>query len=235
MNLPLVESFTSIQGEGPRAGRLCAFLRFGGCNLSCGFNGGWVCDSSYTWDSRHYDLRKEITSMTAHSIIRLVESDISEVVLTGGEPLMHQKNPDWAVVLRALNAKNKFITVETNGTIRPDPVTQTYVKHYSISPKLSNTTHKNGQNPNLADWPQHIKVSQSCLKFVVTSRADVKEAVALADGYGWPRWSVWMMPEGIDTVRLQETFGDIVEEAIRMRVNACHRLQILAFGDQRAT
>lgn len=235
MSLPLVESFLSIQGEGPRAGRLCTFLRFGGCNLSCGYAGGWQCDSGYTWDTRHYNLRDEITPMSVAAVVRLVDHEAGEVVLTGGEPLMHQKNPDWPVLLRALHTKNKFISVETNGTIRPDPSTQTFVDHYSISPKLSNTTHKAGQNPAVADWPQHIIVQKSCLKFVVTSPADVKEAVALADAHGWPRWNVWMMPEGVDTARLQATFGDIVEEAIRLRVNACHRLQILAFGDRRGT
>ncbi len=44
-----------------------------------------------------------------------------------------------------------------------------------------------------------------------------------------------MMPEGTDTARLQESFGAIAEEAIRLRVNVTHRLQILAFGDQRGT
>jgi organic radical activating enzyme len=235
MSLPVVEAFTSIQGEGPRAGRLCGFLRFGGCNLSCGFDGGWVCDSSYTWDSRHYDLKREISPMSAVQVVGLVEHEVNEVVLTGGEPLMHQRNPDWAVLLRALHAKSKFIAVETNGTIRPDPVTQTFVDHYSISPKLSNTTHKRGQDPGLADWPQHIQLQKSCLKFVVTDPGDVKEAVRLADAAGWPRWNVWMMPEGTDTAHLQASFGAICTEAIRLRVNCSHRLQILAFGDTRGT
>ena len=235
MNLPLVESFTSIQGEGPRAGRLCSFLRFGGCNLSCGYSGGWVCDSSYTWDSRKYNLREEIGSLSAASVLRLVEHDVGEVILTGGEPLMHQRNPDWALLLRALDRKGKFISVETNGTIAPNEVTQTFVKHYSISPKLSNTTHKTGQSPELADWPEHIKLRFTCLKFVVTTPADVKEAVALADAHGWPRWNVWMMPEGTDSAQLLASFGAIVEEAIRLRVNVSQRLHILAFGDRRGT
>ena len=235
MTLPVVEAFTSIQGEGPRAGRLCAFIRFGGCNLSCGYAGGWVCDSAYTWDSRFYDLKEEIARMSPASIVRLVDPEVNEVILTGGEPLMHQKNPEWEVLLRALAGKDKFISVETNGTIAPNEPTQTFVRHYSISPKLSNTTHKPGQNPELAEWPQHIKLRFTCLKFVVRNAEDVKEAVSLADRHGWPRWNVWMMPEGTDTAHLQESFGAIVEESIRLRVNCSHRLQILAFGDQRGT
>jgi organic radical activating enzyme len=202
------------------------------------FAGGMLvenCDTPYTWDSRHYDLKKEFTPMSPVAIVRLVDPEITEVVITGGEPLIHQRNPEWDIVLRALKNKRKFICVETNGTIAPTPATQTFVDHYSISPKLSNTLHKRGQNPELAKWPQHIIVSKSCLKFVVTDPGDVKEAVMLADGYGWPRWNVYVMPEGTCTDRLQESFGAIAEEAIRLRVNVSHRLQILAFGDRRGT
>lgn len=235
MNLPIVEAFTSIQGEGPRAGRVCSFLRFGGCNLSCGYAGGWKCDTPYTWDSRFYDLRKEMTALPPAQIVRLVDHDVPEVVLTGGEPLIHQKNPDWALLLESLTLKKKFICVETNGTLAPLPVTQRFVQHFSISPKLSNTTHKSGQDPALAEWPQHIKVQKSCLKFVVTTPADVKEGVAMADAHGWPRSNVWMMPEGTDSARLLASFEPILAESIRLRVNACQRLHILAWGDQRGT
>jgi hypothetical protein len=73
------------------------------------------------------------------------------------------------------------------------------------------------------------------LKFVVTEPDDVKSAVALADAHAWPHWNVWMTPEGTNTARLRESFCAIVEEAIRLGVNASHRLLILAFGDGRGT
>ncbi len=34
-----------FQGEGPSIGKPCTFLRLGACNLTCGVNGGWQCDS----------------------------------------------------------------------------------------------------------------------------------------------------------------------------------------------
>lgn len=235
MSLPLAEQFLSFQGEGPRAGRLSHFIRFGGCNLSCGFSGGWKCDSGYTWDSRNYDLRKEIFPISPEEIMVLVDGECDDVILTGGEPLMHQKNPDWARLLRMLAFSRKHIAVETNGTIAPSAETATFVRHYSISPKLSNTQHKPGQSAKLADWPDRIKHQYACLKFVVSSPADVREAVAVSDAHGWPRWHVWMMPEGTDTARLQESFGAIARESIDQRVNISHRLQILAFGDTKGT
>lgn len=235
MSLPITDSFLSVQGEGPRAGRLSHFIRFGGCNLSCGFAGGWKCDSSWTWDARSYDLREEISAQDPEEIFAGVDPECTDVILTGGEPLLNQRNSDWAALLRMLDRNSKHIAVETNGTITPSPETETFVKHYSISPKLSNTQHKPGQSAKLADWPDRIKHQHSALKFVVATAADAHEAVAISDAHGWPRWAVWLMPEGTTVDRLQESFPVIAAEAIELRVNVSHRLHVLAFGDERGT
>ena len=41
----IIEKFLSIDGEGPTAGEIATFIRFGGCNLSC----IW-CDTAYSID-----------------------------------------------------------------------------------------------------------------------------------------------------------------------------------------
>ena len=230
MTLPWVESFLSIQGEGPRAGRRCTFIRFGGCNLSC----SW-CDSAYTWDSSRFNLREEIKNLSVDEIM-LGLPDCDEVVLTGGEPLMHQNNPDWPVLLRALSSKSIFIAVETNGTIAPSPTTQTFVGHFSISPKLANAgLHKKGQSPQIADWPSALKYRSTCLKIVVAGAADVKLAGTFADRHGWPRWMTWVMPEGTSTEAILKDFRAITEEAILQGLNVSQRIHVFAFGDERGT
>ena len=230
MTLPWVESFLSIQGEGPRAGRRCVFIRFGGCNLSC----SW-CDSAYTWDSTRFDLREEIKQKSADEIVEeLPQCD--EVVLTGGEPLLHQHNPEWPFLLRALASRSIFIAVETNGTIAPTPTTQTFVGHYSISPKLANAgQHKGQQKPDMAAWSSRVKYRNTCLKIVVSGVADVALAAEFADRHGWPRWSTWVMPEGVTTEALLKNFGEISHEAIRLGLNVTQRMQIFAFGNERGT
>jgi organic radical activating enzyme len=231
MSLPLVEIFESIQGEGPRAGRLCSFIRLGGCNLSC----SW-CDTPFTWDSTRYDLRNEIVMAEVDDILDALAPDVDEIVITGGEPLMHQANPDWAVLLRTLATKRKFIAIETNGTIAPDQATETFVQHYSISPKLSNAgMHRRTQSAQMADWPLNIRTTTGHLKVVVDGPEDVAAAAELADSQGWPRWNTWVMPQGVTATGLLANFEAITKEAMRHRINVTQRLHVFAFGDKRGT
>ena len=231
MTLPVSEVFHSFQGEGPHAGRICYFIRLGGCNLSCGYGGGWNCDSAYTWDSRNYDLRKELTATGPDSLVGQVEAN-TMVVITGGEPLIHQRNDSWATLLRELSRNGNEIHVETNGTICPDAITETFVAHFSVSPKFM-ATHKPGQNPLLADWSASLRHHRAVLKFVVTCPDDIDAAVVYATKFGWPLWRVWVMPEGTTPEKLLDGFDAIVERAAKLGVNVSQRLHVLAFGNKR--
>jgi 7-carboxy-7-deazaguanine synthase len=195
------------------------------------------CDTPYSWDASRYDLRKEFTPMTAKQIIDCVPRDIGEVVITGGEPLMHQRNPQWDELLERLYRRSIFTAVETNGTILPGGGSKMFIQHYSISPKLPNAgEHKKGQDPALREWPVGVGVGKrAILKFVVEDATDVKLAVEMADAHGWHRDQVWVMPEGTDAQTLMRRWPEIVTEAIAQRVHATQRLHVLAFGDQRGT
>jgi 7-carboxy-7-deazaguanine synthase len=229
LGLPVSEVFTSFQGEGPRAGRTCTFIRLGGCNLSC----SW-CDTPYTWDNSRFDLRQELTSKEPRDIVDLVEQE--EVVITGGEPLIHQRGPSWAALLRQLHREGHFICIETNGTLAPSLTSRTFIHHYSISPKLTNAgEHKKRQSADPALWPSDIRYRNSCLKFVVEHADDVAEAVEHGDIMGWRRNEMWMMPEGTTTDVLLKRWPEICKAAISHGVNVTQRLQVLAFGDTRGT
>lgn len=234
--LPVSEVFCSLQGEGPRAGRSVTFIRLGGCNLAC----SW-CDTPYTWDHTKYDLRKESPQTTVEELMRRVEPCL-DVVITGGEPLIHQSRPVWAELLRALRKASCHISIETNGTIAPNEVTQTFVGHYSVSPKLANAgRHRKGQDPTMAVWPVGLRAAPStgpvtaCLKFVCNDGLDVNEAVVLADKLEWPRWNVWVMPQGRDTAVLLGRWPEIASSAMVHQVNATQRLHVLAWGDKKGT
>lgn len=106
LRFPVVERFTSINGEGTHAGRLAAFVRFRGCTLACSY-----CDT--VWANRA-DAPAEMLSVA--DIVSFAEaSPASCVTLTGGEPLL-QDGID--VLLEALLANpQRYIEVETNGAV----------------------------------------------------------------------------------------------------------------------
>lgn len=109
IHYPLVEKFISINGEGPKAGMLAAFIRLKGCNLQCNY-----CDT--TW-ANVADCPCEETS--AEELISwLKQEKISRVTLTGGEPLL---TPDVDQLIENLGQAGALIEIETNGSIDLKP------------------------------------------------------------------------------------------------------------------
>ena len=74
-----MEHFYTLQGEGFHQGRAAYFIRLGGCDVGC----VW-CDVKDSWDAGKHPLRK------IEELIAAVRQSPAEiVVITGGEPLMH--------------------------------------------------------------------------------------------------------------------------------------------------
>ena len=112
MKYPVVEVFTSVQGEGLYTGTPANFIRLAGCNLSCPF-----CDT-------YKEAREELTPK---EIIDDFNSRIRTVVLTGGEPCIH----DLAELVKELGKQGYIIHMETNGTI----TIPSGIDYVSVSPK----------------------------------------------------------------------------------------------------
>lgn len=229
--LPVSEQFgTTIQGEGPHAGRVVQFLRLGGCNLSC----TW-CDTPYTWDSTRFNLADELTPTTARQI---VEDLIPGVVLviSGGEPLMHQRNVAWAYVLHGAVSRGCEVHVETNGTLAPTEQTNGLVTHYSVSPKMGHAGDHRGRDARMNDaWLPLLESGQACLKYVVRDAADVQVVAETTAVIGVPRHAVWVMPLGTSTEELQGRWPGVARAAADHHINASHRTHVLAWGDTKGT
>ena len=233
--LPLVEAFgPTIQGEGPATGRASTFVRFGGCNLSC----SW-CDSAYTWDGDRFDLREEITPTSADDIaakVAALAGHVPIVVLTGGEPLLNQRNPAWGPLLRSLVVdQGRSLHVETNGTIVPNDTTLAWISTFVVSPKLPHAgPHRGKQNPALADgWTSIARDHDAHMKVVVETVEDIERAVVMAEAAGWPLDRVWVMPEGTTEEALAARWPVIASTAAAYGINASHRLHVLAWRDTR--
>lgn len=102
----VVERFVSVNGEGKRAGQLAYFVRFAGCNLDCDY-----CDTKWANDEKveyfEYD-EKTLYTMIKHS-------NIQNVTLTGGEPLLQKDFKELLDLLR--RDENLNVEIETNGSI----------------------------------------------------------------------------------------------------------------------
>ncbi len=99
--IPLMEEFYSIQGEGFHTGRAAYFIRFAGCNVGC----TW-CDVKDSWDPKIHPL------VSIESIVKNVaDSETDFVVITGGEPAMYNLQP----LCDALHDVDVQIAIETSG------------------------------------------------------------------------------------------------------------------------
>src|SRR5712691_6469014 len=79
ISLPVMEHFYTLQGEGFHQGRAAYFIRLGGCDVGC----VW-CDVKDSWDTGKHPLKS-----IDYLISEIKKTPAELVVITGGEPLMH--------------------------------------------------------------------------------------------------------------------------------------------------
>lgn len=99
---PLMEDFYTIQGEGVHAGRAAYFIRFAGCDVQC-----WWCDVKDSWDESKHPKAK-----TRDIVKRAVQSGAEMVVITGGEPLLH----NLEAITTRLKQEGLKVHIETSGS-----------------------------------------------------------------------------------------------------------------------
>ena len=135
--LPVVEMFSSIQGEGKYTGVPSFFIRVSGCNLRCVFKDS-RCDTPYTSFEPEKTPYKEMQELVeAFKEMRNNSPRTKHLVITGGEPLLYKK--DLEEFLSYVYEDEMVITIETNGTMPIlNPLAKNFkVDLYSVSPKLS--------------------------------------------------------------------------------------------------
>ena len=234
-SLPVNELFESLQGEGRLAGVPSVFVRTSGCNLRC-----WFCDSYHTsWEPTH-------ATMNVDEILAEVERyDADHVVVTGGEPLVHDAVVD---LLESLGERGYHTTVETNGTIYRDAP----VDLASVSPKLASSTPTPEKDPKGdGEWADRheerridldalvrlVEAYDAQLKFVVSGRGDLDEITDLLDrirdaaSVAIPDTDVLLMPEGATRERLAETRPVAAELAREYGFRYTPRLHVNLWND----
>lgn len=119
--LPVMESFYTLQGEGNHQGKAAYFIRLGGCDVGC----VW-CDVKDSWDANAHP------KFSVDEIVNMVNSECEIVncafstsniqhptsnnkpliVITGGEPLMHNLDE----LTKALQSQGFETNIETSGS-----------------------------------------------------------------------------------------------------------------------
>ncbi|MER0477749.1 7-carboxy-7-deazaguanine synthase QueE [Streptomyces sp. Edi2] len=222
----------TVQGEGRSLGRRCAFLRLGGCNLSC----SW-CDTPYTWDwtgaaegGVAHDPRKELHRRPVDDVVaELLAFDTDLIVISGGEPLGQQER--LIPLVAALTGRGKEIEIETNGTHAAHPELIAAGVRFNVSPKLSHSGDTLQRRIVPAALTSLSAVPESTFKFVCQNTHDLDEVAQLVATFDLP--SVWIMPIGRTADDVTKHMGELADAVVKRGWNLTTRLHTLLWDEKR--
>lgn len=185
MQAKISDIFVSYQGEGTFMGSRQLFVRFYGCNLSCAY-----CDT----------IQSSYKSFTKEALLGKIldfENDYNELVLTGGEPLLHADFLKEFLPLFMRNSRKK-VYLETNGTLPLEMAkVSDLIDIVSMDMKLPSST-------LIKDdlWKAHAEFLEKCdgkqilVKAVIsdnTTIEDIKQMAGILKAYG-KEFSIVLQP-----------------------------------------
>jgi 7-carboxy-7-deazaguanine synthase len=237
------EIFRSIQGEGPMAGRVRAFVRLSGCNLHC----VW-CDTAYTWNWRgagfvherdapgaphKFDPAREMAKLDVEEVAARIGALASAgVVVTGGEPLLQRDGvAALATLLRAQHPELQ-LELETNGSIAPTGLAALF-DLFVVSPKLAHSANDPAIALNRDMLGVFADIPHACFKLVARTPDDVAAAAALMRDLEIAPARVFIMPEGTTSEALRDRAALLAPAALAASFNFTDRLHVHLFGARR--
>ena len=229
----------TFQGEGEHVGRLAAFIRLGGCNLTC----RW-CDTPYTWaftnrqaaahkDGKKYDPQEQMRRVSVGAVAMEVEllmppSTGGCLVISGGEPMLQQDT------VRPMTHELFYecIEIETAGTVVPTGDWSKRVR-WNVSPKLehSGNSLKRRYNSEALTW--FTLRANTTFKFVAATEADLEEVATLCKLHDIPGRRIRIMPEGIDVETQLRRMRELADPVLKRGWGMTPRLHTLVWGDER--
>lgn len=182
------ETFYSLKGEGAYTGFPMFFIRLSGCNLKCHF-----CDT----------LHQTGEFRTVESLLEEArESGAEHVVITGGEPLIHNIVP----LCRALDDDDFVIHLETNGTIEIPPLARHWI---ACSPKS-----------DIETLNADVITNANELKFLVGEPGWFDYIDKVVEKFN-PVGTLYVMPVSIGGHPGIRGPEDIIEENVRIAIEYC--------------
>lgn len=164
--MKVVEKFTSINGEGIRAGELAVFIRFKGCNLKCSY-----CDTM--WANEPACPYQEETP--ADIVNYVLATGIRNVTLTGGEPLLQKEIKE---LIHHLFKAGVRVEIETNGSVSLTDFCEERPV-FTMDYKLPSS----GCESQMILENMELLVSDDTVKFVTGSQEDLQKALEVIRTY----------------------------------------------------
>lgn len=175
---PVTEYFLSVQGEGLWSGMRAFFVRLAGCPVKC----PW-CDTKNSWQMSTSE------KMTAAKIASLAEKSRAErLIITGGEPCMHNLEP----LILAVRKKKIKVHLETSGVCE-------------LLFSSENEEEKKNKKEKKLDWltlsPKFFappknefwKIADE-VKFVISEKPQLEECLKLSKKAKAAK-AIWLHPE----------------------------------------
>lgn len=245
--LAVSEIFYSLQGEGEFIGTPSVFLRLGGCNLKCEGFGGKIfykdreilgCDSIYAANSVfsqdwiYFKSSKEIIDK-----ISSFSKNHFDLILTGGEPTLHFKNPILLEVIEYFLKKGHKVCVESNGSVKFEFDENLKKLHFTLSIKLSNSLEPEKKRINIFNIQNIINHSNHVVfKFVLNARMaqeGIKEIKNILNQLTLKSNKVYLMPQGSSVEDINEAINAIYPLCLQEGYCLSDRLHIRIWGDKR--
>ncbi|MCJ7854959.1 putative 7-carboxy-7-deazaguanine synthase QueE [Lachnospiraceae bacterium NSJ-143] len=165
----VAEIFTSINGEGTKAGQPAVFVRFAGCNLNCSY-----CDTKWA-NEPDADFKLMDSAMILDTVKK---TGIKNITLTGGEPLLREGMYE----LLKLIADDSFLEaeIETNGSVDLKGFSQIRNRpSFTMDYKLPSS----GMEDFMLTENFSVLGSNDTVKFVSGSMADLERALEIIKRY----------------------------------------------------
>ncbi|HFK1722817.1 MULTISPECIES: 7-carboxy-7-deazaguanine synthase QueE [Bacillus] len=188
--IPMVEVFSTVEGEGLKAGYPTTFVRVFNCNLRC----KW-CDTTYSYAP----MKPQYLATIPEIVQSVVKFSNKHLCLTGGEPLIHKNKS-----LQLIEELSKIdyledIHIETNGAIDLEPFHQLRNNNMLVNKKvrfvIDYKLPDSGENNKMIHDNFLLLEDRDEIKFVIASNEDFHFAKNVLDKWyknGTPLFSpVW--------------------------------------------
>ncbi|MBS4313725.1 7-carboxy-7-deazaguanine synthase QueE [Campylobacter vulpis] len=244
--MQVVESFLSIQGEGKFAGNLAVFVRFSGCNFNCvGFNvkkqkeGKELvgCDTLRAVFTKEY--QNTYSKFNARElflrVLTLAKDFKPIVVITGGEPLIHHKKPEFLRFITLLLEAKFEVHFETNASIKIDFKKYPLYKKciFALGIKLSNSGVSKEKRLNYKALKAFKKkAKKSFYKFVLEEKFLNKAEEEIEEILSVVKNEVYCMPLGENETKLKKNALALVNFCLKNGYNYTDRMHIRLWGDK---